>query len=215
MERYFVELVFELNYQTVCPESRVMAAPTAGNLTPMIVATSVEKVAIMPMTAIASARGVDAAADLDHAPVLDPVVAATALAVVAVAMRGSIVHLHTPNAEAGQAPQPALDPELRCVVHVHLCAGPKALFEDPERLSVETVVRVLVPGRGTVVCPDPVLGLVQSATKKTVVPGLPAQEEVQHQMLTDLSTKISPIFHLCLRAKMRFISPIILESILL
>lgn len=42
------------------------------------------------------------------------------------------------NLTLGQAPQPALDPELLCVVHVHLCAGQKALFEDPERLSVET-----------------------------------------------------------------------------
>lgn len=105
-------------------------------------------------------------------------------------------------------------------------------------------VRALVPDRGPVVCPDPVLGLVQSATKKTgtflrssivficacslqqrkcecsycallVVPGLPAQDEVQRQMLTDLSTKISPIFHLCLRAEMHFISPMISDSILL
>lgn len=184
MERCFVELVFESNCQTACPESLVTAVPTEDNLTPMTVATNVVKLAIMPMIAIALARGVDVAVGLDLALGLDLVVGATALA--AVVTRGSIVHLHTQNAEAGQVLLLAPDPELLCDARAHLCAGPKALSEDPEHLSVEIVApgHVPLPDRGNVVCLDLARG--QSATKKTVIPGLPAQGEVQHQTLTDL-----------------------------
>lgn len=175
-----------------------MAVPAAGNLTPTTAVTNVGRVVIMPMTVIVSARGEADAAGQHLALGPDLVDGATAL--VAVAMKGSTVHLHTQNAEAGQAPRPALDPEPLCAAHVHLYAGQKALSEGPVpgRLSVETVahapVHGLVPDRGNVVCPDLALGLVRSVTRKTVIPGLPAQGEVQHRMLTDLNTDASPLF---------------------
>lgn len=212
MERCFVEPVSELSCQLVCPESPVMAAPAAGNLTPTTAVTSVGRVVIMPMTVIVSARG-EADAAGQHL-VLGPDLVAGATALGAVAMKGSTVHLHTQNAEAGQAPLPGPGPEPLCVARVHLCAGQKALSggPDPERLSVETVARApvhdLVPDRGNVVCPD--LGLVQSVTRKMVIPGLPARGEVQHRMLTDLNTVASPLFPtFCLRAKIHFIFPMI------
>lgn len=171
-----------------------MAVPAAGNLTPMTAVTSVGRRVIMPMTAIVSARGEADAAGQDLAPGPDPVVGATALVVVA--MKGGTVHLHTQNAEAGQDPQAAPDPEALVAGHVHLYAGQRALSEgpDPGHLFIETVVLapVLVPGRGIAVSPD--LDLVRSVTRKTVIPGLPAQGEVQHRMLTDLNTDVSPPF---------------------
>ncbi|CAM4540927.1 unnamed protein product [Leuciscus chuanchicus] len=121
---------------------------------------------------------------------LGPDLEAAATALGAVVMKESTVHLHTQNAEAGQAPRPAPDPEPLCVARVHLYAGQKALSggPDPERLSVETVAPVhdLVPDRGNVVCPD--LGLVRSVTRKTVIQGLPAQGEVQHRFSDSSST---------------------------
>lgn len=173
-----------------------MAVPAAGNLTPTTAVTSVGRVVIMPMTVIVSARGEADAADQHLA--LGPDLEAAATALGAVVMKESTVHLHTQNAEAGQAPRPAPDPEPLCGARVLLYAGQKALSggPDPERLSVETVAPVhdLVPDRGNVVCPDLGLGLVRSVTRKTVIPGLPAQGEVQHRVLTDLNTDASPLF---------------------
>lgn len=175
-----------------------MAVPAAGNLTPMTAVTSVGRRVIMPTTAIVSARGEADAAGQDLVPGPDLVVAATALVVVA--MKGGTVHLHTRNAEAGQDPQAAPDPEALVAGHVHLYAGQRALFEgpDPGHLFIETVVLApvhgLVPGRGIAVSPDLALDLVRSVTRKTVIPGLPAQGEVQHRMLTDLNTDASPPF---------------------
>lgn len=178
----------------VCPESLVMAVPVADNLTPMTAVTSVGNLVIMPMTVIVSTSGIVDAAGQDLALVPDLMAGATAL--VAAAMKGGTVHLHTQNAEAGQALRPALDPEPLCGAHVHLCAVRKALSEgpDPERLSVETVAPVhdLFLDRENVVCPDH--ALVRSVTRKTVIPGLPAQGEVQHRMLTDLNNDAFPPF---------------------
>ncbi|KAG1937486.1 splicing factor, arginine/serine-rich [Pimephales promelas] len=116
---------------------------------------------------------------------LGPDLEAAATALGAVVMKESTVHLHTQNAEAGPAPRLAPDLEPLCGARVHLYADQKALSggPDPERLSVETVAPVhdLVPDRGNVVCPDLVLGLVRSVTRKMVIPGLPAQGEVQHR----------------------------------
>lgn len=162
-----------------------MAVPAAGNLTPMTAVTSVGRQVIMPTTAIVSARGEADAAGQDLVPGPDLVVAATALVVVAM---------------KGQDPQAAPDPEALVAGHVHLYAGQRALFEgpDPGHLFIETVVLApvhgLVPGRGIAVSPDLALDLVRSVTRKTVIPGLPAQGEVQHRMLTDLNTDASPPF---------------------
>ncbi len=61
----FVDPVWELRCQMVCPESLVMAVPVADNLTPMTAVTSVENLVIMPMTVIVSTSGiVDAAGTL-------------------------------------------------------------------------------------------------------------------------------------------------------
>lgn len=175
-----------------------MAVPAADSLTPTTAVTSVGNLVIMPTTVIVSARGVVDAAG--QRPALGPDLVAGATALVAVAMKEGTVHLHTQNAKAGQVLRPALDPEPLCGAHVHLYAGRKARSEgpDPEHLSVETVALVpvhdLVLDRGNVVCPDLALGLVRSVTRKTVIPGLPAQGEVQHRMLTDLNTEASPPF---------------------
>ncbi len=95
-------------------------------------------------------------------------------------------------------------------------------------------VHDLVLDREIVVCPD--LGLVRSVTERRVnanlhmahfsyvvlveneqiltlcfvlvIPGLPAQGEVQHRMLTDLNTDDSPHSPPCLRAEIHFISMI-------
>ncbi len=61
----FVDPVWELRCQMVCPESLVMAVPVADNLTPMTAVTSVGNLVIMPMTVIVSTSGiVDAAGTL-------------------------------------------------------------------------------------------------------------------------------------------------------
>lgn len=118
MERSCVALVFGWR----CPQAsqgRAVGVPAVVSLTPMIGVISVEIVATMLMTAIASAREA-AGAGQGYGPVLGPahglahMGADTALApAAAVTAEAVAVLLPTPGAEAGLAPRHVRNPGLQ------------------------------------------------------------------------------------------------------